>query len=152
MGIGRIFSTGPTAVKFHFTNWKSRLREKRFSTKYLQRKYQISKSMGAKVPWTPLPMLMVSYHLYYDYTVILTALSVQLHIYAKCNKLYRNMCSSITLLKIKNESFSVLAWHGLYWYEVGALKYCILNFLSVHSMKHIYEMPSWVNNASTLTN
>jgi len=27
------------------------------------------------------------------------------------------------LIKIKNKSFSVLAGHGLYYYEVGALQY-----------------------------
>jgi len=26
-----------------------------------------------------------------------------------------------TVVKIKNKNFSVLAWHGLYWYEVDAL-------------------------------
>jgi len=44
MGIGRIFSRGMAAVKFHFA--KSRLREKQFSTKKWIGNYQISKFRG----------------------------------------------------------------------------------------------------------
>jgi len=55
----------------------------------------------------------VSYYLFYEYAVSLTILSVQLHIYATCNKLWENVFMQ-TLVKIKNKSFSILARHRLY--------------------------------------
>jgi len=71
-------------------------------------------------------MPMVSYYLYYDYAVILIKLFVQLHVYATLQRETNCIAKCVhpyTVVKIKNTNFSVLAWHGLYQYDVGALQY-----------------------------
>ena len=59
------------------------------------------------------PVTWVSWHSLFNCTYCICSMQQTMPKYIHPN----------TVVKIKNKSFSALAWHTLYWYEVGALEY-----------------------------